>query len=78
MFVALSELEDSFFADKTSIFVALGPVTKIPNTRTPFVNVATTFYDVIADAADLFGIYNIAPANWLGTRAEQEFCETVP
>ena len=32
-YVALSELGDSYFNDKTSIFVALGPVTKIPNTE---------------------------------------------
>ena len=32
MFVALAEMEESYFADKTSLFVALGPVSKIPST----------------------------------------------
>jgi len=78
MFVGLSELEESFFKDKLNLFVALGPVTKIPNTTTAFVGVGTTFYDVIADAANLFGVYNVLGSNWLTDTATELFCVNVP
>jgi len=78
MFVGLSELEESFFADRLNLFVALGPVAKITHTTAAFVGIADTFYDVIADAADLFNIYNVLSLNWLTDAATDIFCVNVP
>lgn len=57
MFYGLSEWED-YFASRVSVFVALGPVTKIPHGLIKLMNLgANHFYDLLADAANLFHVY---------------------
>jgi hypothetical protein len=69
MFVGLAEMEESYFADKMSLFVALGPVAKIPNTQVGLLTFIVNFYDVIADTADLFGIHEFLGAGWFTSEA---------
>lgn len=78
MYVGLAEMEESYFADKTSIFVALGPVTKIPNQSSDLLSFITFAYDVVADTAWLFGIYDIFSANWFTTTACDLLCGAIP
>jgi hypothetical protein len=52
MFYGLTEMED-YFAERVSIFVALGPVIKLMNLG------ADHFYDLLADAANLFHVYSL-------------------
>jgi pimeloyl-ACP methyl ester carboxylesterase len=76
MFTALSELEDSFFGDKTSLFVALGPVSKIPNTDIKMVQLALTFYNTIVHVVEMLGMYEIMGYN---QDAEMStFCSYLP
>jgi len=59
MFYALSEMQD-YFAERVSVFVALGPVTKIPHTLIKLMKFgADHFYDLLADAATLFKVYSL-------------------
>jgi hypothetical protein len=59
MFYGLTEMED-YFAERVSIFVALGPVTKIPHSLIKLMNLgADHFYDLLADAANLFHVYSL-------------------
>lgn len=67
-------MEASYFADKLSIFVALGPVIDIPNTEVGLLKFITNFYDVVADTCWLFGINEFLGANWLTTEATELFC----
>ena len=73
MFYALAEDEASY-KDKVSLFVALGPVTKISHTQSELLKFASDFYREITDAAALFGIHNIAANNWLTSGAMDLFC----
>ena len=57
MFVGLAEMEESYFADKTSLFVALGPVSKIPNTESGLLNYIVFWYSLVADTLSLFGVW---------------------
>ena len=78
MFVGLAEMEDSYFADKTSIFVALGPVSKIPNTGSGLLQFIVFWYDLVANTAWLLGIYEIFGANWFTSGACDLFCGVIP
>ena len=73
MFNALAENEDTF-KDKLSLFVALGPVTKIDNTESELLQLLADFYSVIDDTSSLLGIHNLFASNWLTDTAMQLFC----
>jgi pimeloyl-ACP methyl ester carboxylesterase len=77
MFVGLIDLED-YFKDKISVFIALAPVTMIPNTETKIFTFAAQFYDELDDAAKLFGIHSILNKTWYTTDAVLLFCKAVP
>ena len=73
MFTALAQDEASF-ADKLSIFVALGPVTKITNTQSELLKLASDLYTELADTTALLGIHNLFPRNYLTNEAMKLFC----
>ena len=64
MFNALSENE-SYFKDKVSLFVALAPITKIPNETSGIVKYASQNYDLIDHTIRTLGMYELLGANWL-------------
>ena len=77
MFYALAE-DEATYADKVSLFVALGPVTKIANNSDPLLNFIVLFYNDISRFANLFGIHELFGANWLTTTAMNLFCTNIP
>ena len=68
MFYALSE-DESVLKDKLSLYVALGPVTKIPNETCKAIRFATDMYDTLATAANMFGIHEVLGSNWFTSEA---------
>ena len=78
MFVALAELEESYFADRTSLFVAVGPVTKIPNTRIPFLVSAAKYYSLIADTLSKLKVYDVMNSTWLNSVIMTSVCGVLP
>lgn len=73
MFAGLAQ-EEEWFADKLSLFVALGPVTKITNTQAKPLQLAATFYTELDDTVALLGIHNLFPRNYISTGAMDLFC----
>ena len=73
MFTALAQDEASF-ADKLSLFVALGPVTKITNTKSQLLQLASTFYRELETTSNLLGIHNLFGNNWLTDGTMDLFC----
>ena len=73
MFNALAE-DEATYKDKLSLFVALGPVTKISHTGSGLLKFAADFYDELDGATSLFGIHNLFAANWLTSGAMDLFC----
>ena len=73
MFYALAEDEASY-KDKLSLFVGLGPVSKISHTESDLLQFIPHFYDLINSTADLLGIHNVAASNWLTDSAMKLFC----
>ena len=78
MFVGLAEMEESYFADKTSLFVALGPVSKIPNTESGLLNYIVFWYSLVADTLSLFGVHEILSANWVTSTTASLVCGVIP
>lgn len=58
MFSALSESPD-YFTDKVPLFVALGPVSKIPKSGIPFINFVAKFYGMIDKTAKMLNQYEL-------------------
>lgn len=77
MYWALSHNED-FFADKVSLFVALGPVMRLSHSKSSLINIFAQADTLIVDTCDLLGIYEFFPANWLTTGAMRLLCGTIP
>ena len=77
MFVGLADMED-YFKEKISVFVALAPVTMIPNTQTKLLRLAAKFYTELDDAAYLFGIHSALNNTWYTSRSVSLFCNSVP
>ena len=78
MFVGLAEMEETYFADKTSIFVAIGPVSKIPNTTAGLLQFIVMWYDLIANTTWLLGINEIFSYNWVTSTACDLLCGAIP
>lgn len=68
----------AYIEKKVSIFVALGPVTKVSNTTSEIFKLAKDFYVPIDHAASTLGVYELLGSNWLTDRATKLFCNTVP
>jgi len=77
MFSGLSE-NSAYFEDKVPLFVAVGPVTKISHTEDALFKFAATFYDLIADTANMFGIHELLGKNWITSGTSKLFCKHIP
>ena len=73
MFTGLAR-EEEWFKDKVSIFVALGPVTKITNTTVTVLQIMDQFYREVYDAASVAGAYNLFPRSYITQTAMDIFC----
>jgi len=67
-----------YFESKISIFVALGPVTKVSHTSSTIFKLAKDFYVPIDHAASTLGIHELLGKTWLTDRATKLFCNAVP
>ena len=77
MFYALSHNE-SYFAEHVSVFFALGPVLRLSNCKSDLISFFAAFDWLIEDVCELFGIYDMFPANWIDDTATQILCGYIP
>lgn len=76
MFHGLSENMD-YFENKINLFVALAPITKIPNTQSNTIQFASSQYRVLYDAIDLVNYWEMLPDNWLDATVTSTFCNAI-
>jgi lysosomal acid lipase/cholesteryl ester hydrolase len=77
MFYGLANWED-YYKDKISIFVALAPVTMLPNTDTTLFHLASDFYDELDDTFDLLNIHSVLNNTWYTSDTVALFCNLLP
>jgi pimeloyl-ACP methyl ester carboxylesterase len=77
MFYGLANYEE-YYKEKISIFVALAPVTMLPNTDTLLFNLAADFYDELEDTLDLLNIHSVLNYTWLNSATAKLFCNALP
>lgn len=77
MFYALAHNED-YFATKVSIFLAFGPVTTLNHASSDLLYFVAKNDQLIIDTCELFGIYDLFPANWFDTGAMRLLCGIIP
>jgi hypothetical protein len=77
MFYALAT-NQSYFEDKISVFIALGPVLELSHCQSGLLDFVAAHDTLLVDAARLLGIYDFFPANWLTTGAFRLLCGTLP
>ena len=73
MFYALATDEASF-KDKMSLYVALGPVTKITNTQSELLQFFSKFYDALSTTTSLLNIHALFQNNWVTAGAMDLLC----
>ena len=74
---AMPGLKD-YFEKKISVFVALGPVTKVSHTTSTVFNLAKDMYVPIDHFASTFGIHELLGKTWLTDKATKLFCNAIP
>jgi lysosomal acid lipase/cholesteryl ester hydrolase len=77
MFYALSHNED-YFANKVSLFIALGPVTQMNDASSDLIYFIAKNDAWIIETCEIFGIYDMFPANWITTGAMRLICGVIP
>lgn len=77
LFYALAHNED-YFASKLSVFMAFGPVLQLTHCQSDLLYFFAEHDALIIDTCELFGIYDLFPANWATTGAMQLICGTIP
>ena len=77
MFYGLANWED-YYKEKISIFVALAPVTMLPNTDTTLFHLASDFYDELDDTFDLLNIHSVLNNTWYTSDTVAVFCNLLP
>ena len=77
MFYGLAENE-AYYKNKLSIFVALAPVTMLPNTQAEIFRFAADFYDEIDDTLNLFNIHSVLNNTWYNNDTVKLFCNVIP
>lgn len=78
MFYGLSE-DESWFANRVSLYVALAPVTKLSHTEAGFIKWAAQYYSVLDDATSIYNMYSIGgtgeqTSSFCGDPVIAEFC----
>ena len=77
MYWALSHNEQ-FFADRVSVFIALGPVMRLSHSKSSLINIFAHTRSLIVDTCSVLGIYEFFPAGWVTTGAMRLLCGTIP
>jgi len=77
MYYALATNEE-FFADKISVFIALGPVMKLTHCKSNLLQFVAKNDALLVDTCKVLGIYEFFPANWLTTGGFRLICGTIP
>ena len=77
MFYGLSTNE-AFFAERVSVFIALGPVMQLTNCKSSLINFFAKFRSRIANTAGVLGFFDFFPAGYLTTGAMRIICGTIP
>eukprot|EP00347_Sterkiella_histriomuscorum_P018552 403345077 len=77
MYYALAKNED-FYANSISVFVALGPVMKLTNSKSNLLQLIAHNDALLLATCQTLGIYEFFPANWLTTGAMRLLCGTLP
>lgn len=73
MFYGLANFEE-YYKHKLSIFIALAPVTMLPNTDAAIFKLAAEMYDLIDDELNLLGIHSVLNNTWLSSTTAKVFC----
>ena len=76
MFTGLADYEETYYADKLSVFIALGPVTMVPNTEIAQLHTAVDHYDAIENVVNLFGVDSLLTGG-LGSKKEDGHYVTI-
>ena len=58
--------------------MALGPVLEMSHAKSPLLNFAAMFSDLLEVTCQTLGIYEFFPANWLTTGGFRLICGTLP
>jgi hypothetical protein len=77
MYYGLAENE-AYYKEKMSIFVALAPVTMLPNTQAEIFKFAADFYDELDDTLNLFNIHSVLNQTWYTSATTKLFCNAIP
>lgn len=77
MFYGLANYED-YYKEKLSVFVALAPVSMIPNTKCEFFKLAAALYDEIDDAFWTLNIHSVLNNTWYTSDTTKLFCNMIP
>ena len=77
MFTGLANYE-SYYKNKVSVFVALAPVTMLPNTQTELFHIASDLYDEIDDTLNLLNIHSVLNNTWYTSATTKLFCNAIP
>merc|ERR1711939_887317 len=79
MFAGLTRMQD-YYKDRLSLFVALGPVTKLPNTELSTLHYAGNHYGQVDDAVWMSRMHSIGSSSdpgWLSKHSKSLFCGMV-
>lgn len=77
MFYGLAENED-YLKTKVNLFVALAPVTMLPNTKTTIFNLASDLYDEVDDLLNTLNIHSVLNNTWYTSTTVALFCNVLP
>lgn len=77
MFYGLANYE-SYYKNKLSIFIALAPVTMLPNTDAEIFKLSADMYDLIDDQLNLLNIHSVLNYTWYSSATTKLFCDALP
>ena len=77
MFAGMSA-QPTFFNEHVSLFVALGPVTRLTHTKDPLLKFSSKKMQIIEEAEYLFDQREIFGPNWKRDLGSIQFCNQLP
>jgi hypothetical protein len=77
MFYGLANFE-AYYKTRLSVFIALAPVTMLPNTNTELFRLASDLYDEIDDFFDFWNIHSVLNMTWYNSATAKLFCNSFP
>ena len=76
-FVGMAE-EPDWFAERVSVFIALGPVARLDHSKSHLLKMISTFKYAVVKAARLLGIHEMFPSNYLTRTGMTALCGNIP